>query len=157
MSDTTPVTDDDRLAHKWAHANKGGSHDSVARAIFRHVPAPTATLAEELRKVAADYDRDGYPEPIETYRHLADRADELEERTRQAESYAGKYHEAIQQRDEARAERDEFMNDMISSERKQAKLEAEVERLTATFKETLKEPGQLPDPADVPSEEMWLT
>ncbi|MGP9622224.1 hypothetical protein ACT3S7_04485 [Corynebacterium sp. AOP34-AQ2-28] len=49
MSDQAPVTDDDRKAHEWAHANKGRANDSVARAIFRHVPAPPATLADELR------------------------------------------------------------------------------------------------------------
>lgn len=44
----------------------------------------------------------------------------------------------------------------ISNQRQElARLNTEVERLTATFKEPLKEPGHLPDLADVPDGEAW--
>lgn len=55
MPDQTPVTDDDRKAHQFADnvlANPGDfGPDSVAtaRAVKAHVPAPPATLADELR------------------------------------------------------------------------------------------------------------
>ncbi|MGO1991992.1 MAG: hypothetical protein ACTH2Y_09215 [Corynebacterium sp.] len=107
MSDQAPVTDDDRKAHEWAHANKGRANDSVARAIFRHVPAPPATLADELRTASwGDIPA------------LADRVEAV-----------------VQERDEARAE---------------------VERLTSGRTVRESRTVALPDPADVPSEEMWL-
>lgn len=75
----------------------------------------------------------------------------------------------------SRAERDEFQNEMISSERKQVQLEAEVKRLASIIKnhpdsEFIFAPGgvigerakenldrmNLPDPADVPEAEPYL-
>ncbi|MEY8565176.1 hypothetical protein AALF15_01210 [Corynebacteriaceae bacterium 7-707] len=89
--------------------------------------------------------------------------------------YAG-LRERDQVIEDYRAERDEFQNEMISSERKQATLEAEVERRTrerldrnpetkARVEDALAHPERaeavtvktptLPDPADVPKGEVW--
>lgn len=58
---TTPVTDDDREAHVWANEvsddSEWGRIQAVVRAIRAHVPAPPATLADELR-AHAKWERD---------------------------------------------------------------------------------------------------
>ncbi|MDN6706402.1 hypothetical protein [Corynebacterium glyciniphilum] len=82
---------------------------------------PPATLANALRNLPKAYATSSYLD--EQLNALADRADELEERTRQAESYAGKYHEAIQQRDEARAKLAEAEADYTNLHSKKQQLE----------------------------------
>lgn len=82
----TPVTDDDREAHDWADTvgNQKGWSDrihAVVRAIRAHVPAPPATLADELRTRAhACIGPDGNPifGGDETPLVLADRVEAVE-------------------------------------------------------------------------------
>lgn len=128
----TDITDQDRrAAMAWAknwQGDQDGDTSAAARVIIATVDAPEPTLAEELRKVAADYDRDGYPEPDETYRHLATRADQMEHdlteahaKVEQAEDRAAEW-QGIAQRDYAKVE-------LLAADLAEAR--AEVERLTA--------------------------
>lgn len=133
MTDTAPVTDDDRRnarkwAEQWTDANGMPEKNAAARVILADVPAPPATLADELRAWGAcPFDGLNWTR----FHDLADRAEAVETENRDTDRVLN---EAWAERDEARAE---------------------VERLTATFKEPLKEPGHLPDPADVPDGEAW--
>lgn len=154
QTDQTPVTDDDRKAREWADGHSLEVHGPwapIARAIRAHVPAPPATLADELREAVSGL-------PVESkLKHqigsLADRVEEMEERTRQAESYAGEYHQAIRERDEARAEVERLTAQVA---RQQQLLELNgVPRDTVVLPDAGSTPA-LPDPADVPAGEPWL-
>lgn len=144
------VTDDDRKAHEWADCH-AGTNAAVVRAIRAHVPAPPATLADELRKWSDNYDHDSQSNrPWNDLDNLIDRVEAVEKENsdglHERSILYDRWKFAEDERDEARAERDEFQNEMISSERKQAKLEAEVERLAGDREgqeEALTEHGRL--------------
>lgn len=151
MPDQTPATDDDRKAHEWAHANKGRAHDSVARAIFRHVPAPPATLADELR---AWGDKFGFctatNKNSKAFRALADRVEAVEKHN---DEIVGIVDDITEQRDEARAEVERLTAQVA---RQQQLLELNgVPRDTVVLPDAGSTPA-LPDPADVPAGEPWL-
>ncbi|MGP9720944.1 hypothetical protein [Corynebacterium sp. AOP40-4SA-5] len=173
---TTTVTDDAiRRAHEWCDLHWPTDENRTPMAdVIRHyratVPAPPATLADELREWAGSTPEEGaHWDEWDDFNALADRVETVEEENERLiteagyarEAYAGQgealklshqehvealrevarlskeregqekaLHEHGRLLSEARAERDEFQNEMISSERKQAKLEAEVQRLT---------------------------
>ena len=138
------VTDDDRKAREWASSparQSNGLLAPVARAILAHVPAPPATLADELRDICKKYSGD-----VEVdLEPLADRADELEERARQVESLRDRGVALVHERDEARASlkreraslkreseaRSQWMEFCRKAEDEVRDLTAEVERLTS--------------------------
>ncbi|WP_312981016.1 hypothetical protein [Corynebacterium sp.] len=106
--DQTPVTDDDRKAHEFSdsvHNNPDCYGDSIraaARAIRAHVPAPPATLADQMRTIAdiigSDFDAEA--QRLDT---LADRVEAVEKHN---EEVVGIVDDLTEQRDEARAELD---------------------------------------------------
>lgn len=174
----TDITDQDRRdARQWA--SRIGEETCVAfddakaaaRVILATVDAPEPTLAEELRKVAADYDRDGYPEPDETYRHLADRAEQMEYARNTLEKQRGYWRDsaiqAVAERDEARAEVERLTADLKVALDKVDRLTAERNRIATgryvTYAEVDGKPVQkgaesnaeTPDPADVKPGEAW--
>ncbi|MDN5684843.1 hypothetical protein, partial [Corynebacterium glyciniphilum] len=75
MTDQTPVTDDDRrTAYEWCDSPARQATEALApiiRAIRAHVPAPPATLADELRAL------DGAPWEMD-FSDLADRVEAVE-------------------------------------------------------------------------------
>ncbi|OLT54856.1 hypothetical protein BJF89_01085 [Corynebacterium sp. CNJ-954] len=155
------MTDADlRKARQWAMDTIAEAEVEDRHLGYRHaacvilatVPAPPATLADELREAAND------PTvctrvSIEV-RSLADRVEAVEKALNEA--YADR-DEAYRRIQTLLGERGEYLNEMISSERKQEKLEAEVERLTRerTVKESRTVASDLPDPADVPDGDVW--
>lgn len=165
MPDQTPVTDDDRMAHEWA-ADSSPSWGPLARAAARsikaHVPAPPAALADELRSAAGEVA--GLAIGVQFFTQNKDKAyRRLNALADRAEAVVADRDDAVSDRDEALAwvatltrERDEAREKLADKLDEVAQLNTEVERLTATFKEPLKEPGHLPDPADVPQGDPYL-
>lgn len=223
MPDQTPVTDDDRrTAYEWAASLDPDMRcwtdreRAAARVILATVPAPPATLADEIREEGAGRP----PGAVKRVNALADRVEAVEKENRAALKHAyDERDEALVERDEARTKVEEVEGHLskswrqrdakdvelerLSREREQQEkalvehgrllaearaafdevenrnlnLEAdlreshaEVERLTASLNRqcTTVTPSvhntdvltvssdALPDPADVPSEEMWL-
>lgn len=113
MTDQTPVTDDDREAHDWADTvgNQKGWSDrihAVVRAIRAHVPAPPATLADEIREA----DWNGLGDQIIAGR-FADRVEAVEK-----------------ERDEARTKVEEVEGHLSKSWRQRDAKDVELERLS---------------------------
>lgn len=116
MPDQTPVTDDDRKAHEWASSparQSNGLLAPVTRAILAHVPAPPATLADELRGTVQDLSQvvglgtfDGLEEAITD---IADRVEAIEKENRDMER---ELNNARDERDEAQHELDEAQADL---------------------------------------------
>lgn len=181
MTDNAVTDNDLRNARLWAkrvdppHTNPGYSGTprdiyNAARVILDTVPAPPATLADELRVMLEKRDAG----EVTSFAVLLARVEAVEKERDDWSLCADSEHklhlEALErnkallsERDEARASlkreseaRSQWMEFYRKAEDEVRDLTAEVERLTATFKETLKEPGHLPEPADVPDGEAWL-
>lgn len=191
MPDQIPVTDDDRIAHQWEskHRNDGNvGLAAVARAIRAHVPAPPATLADELREWGVrPFDGLNWTR----FHNLADRVENVVKEGREYASKADQWEVTAKrlasERDEARDGRDAHRDlaNRLSAEMERMKdshriaiqerdewgeengeLRAEVELLAAQIDRLIAEMDKarngdwlkedLPAPADVPSEEIWL-
>lgn len=133
MTDRTPVTDDDRKAHEWADEVEDDQDwaraQAVVRAIRAHVPAPPATLADELRGVDLQMENNDLRRKLNS---LADRAEAIEKENRDTDRVLN---EAWAERDEARAEVERAKNvagrESLNLVNAQRDHRAEVERLTA--------------------------
>ncbi|MGP9720128.1 hypothetical protein [Corynebacterium sp. AOP40-4SA-5] len=108
MPDQTPVTIDDRNAHAWADRILDPSTVTTpdelpaARAIRAHVPAPPATLADELRyRATLLYNGDPDGDSAAVISALADRVEAVE---KERDEHVRDYRVVRNQRDEARAE-----------------------------------------------------
>ncbi|OLT55860.1 hypothetical protein BJF89_13820 [Corynebacterium sp. CNJ-954] len=169
MTDQTPVTDDDRKAHEWCAQEVDGTPEgvlphlhAVARAIRAHVPAPPATLADEIRDRFLPTDDSPDNEERATVLALADCVEAVEHALDYHKKWSEVNGKAIAEVtkivSEAHVGRPgQLTTDCVKQllqERDEAR--AEVERLTRdrTSKESL--PVALPDPADVPEGEAWL-
>lgn len=146
----TPVTDEDcRKAHEWAVTHRAPTVPdearAAARAIRAHVPAPPATLADELRKLATVLPVER--QWLDEIDLLAARVEAVEKENRAALNHAyDERDEALVERDEARAEVDRLAEGRTSNENP-PKLESDREHPTHV--------GALPDPDDVPGGEVW--
>ncbi|MDN6706912.1 hypothetical protein, partial [Corynebacterium glyciniphilum] len=148
MTDQTPVTDDDRrTAYEWCDSPARQATEALApiiRAIRAHVPAPPATLADELRAL------DGAPWEMD-FSDLADRVEAVEKHN---EEVVGIVDDLTEQRDEARAEVERLtaerevlntINDHYDRYAVQERAESNAEISAET-----------PNPADVKPGEAWL-
>lgn len=118
-----PVTDDDRKAREWADGHSLEVHGPwapIARAIRAHVPAPPATLADELRTASwGDIPA------------LADRVEAVEKENRAALNHAyDERDEALVERDEARTKVEEVEGHLSKSWRQRDAKDVELERLS---------------------------
>ncbi|MGP9758875.1 hypothetical protein [Corynebacterium sp. AOP12-C2-36] len=173
MPDQTPVTDDDRrTAYEWAASLDPDMRcwtdreRAAARVILATVPAPPATLADEIREEGAGRP----PGAVKRVNALADRVETVEKARDKAQQDAvdAWEHAAQTDRDHVRVmglwEQDYAR---VAKERDEAR--AEVERLTVSLNRqcTTVTPSvhntdgltvssdALPDPADVPTNEPW--
>lgn len=180
MSD---ITDQDRRDMlKWAEdvIAKGDASSPRAQTVAQYVratvDAPATTLAEELREQASWADEMGGPVHGSKFRALADRTEQMErERNtleQQRDYWCDSEHQAITERDEARAEEGYWKGYALDRQREGERLTEENTqlrmRLTAwrTSKESLpvdqqsnclKTPNSsTPNPADVPPGEAWI-
>jgi hypothetical protein len=141
MPDQTPVTDDDRLAHQWADRLDGSkfasdSAQAAARAIRAHVPAPPATLADELR----EWLKAQYTCAILGFQwdHLAALADRVE---------------AVEKENERLTARAEGLDSLVDSLNADL-ADARGPQPPQVHPATASAPA-LPDPDDVPEGEAW--
>ncbi|MEJ6549870.1 hypothetical protein PQI66_09970 [Corynebacterium sp. USCH3] len=144
----TPVTDDDRLAHEWAdmaenYPDEATTWKATARAIRAHVPAPPATLADELRETAGmmNYAATRAPEIRDRINKHADRVEAVEKENRdnvhriiEWMGTAGTLRaevELLKEQDEARKDELHKYREIRKNQRAElARLNTEVERLT---------------------------
>ncbi|MGN0097202.1 MAG: hypothetical protein ACI38U_14205 [Corynebacterium sp.] len=155
MPDQTPVTDDDREAHLFADdvLRNPDSHsvwtNSAARAIKAHVPAPPASISDELRyRATLLYNGDPDGDSAAAISALADRVEAVEKENKrligEAEERQAWNRELTEQkatlareRDAARAEaerwkvqRDEAMDRHADDRIALAEARAEVEQMS---------------------------
>lgn len=150
MPDQTPVTDDDREAHDWADTvgNQKGWSDrihAVVRAIRAHVPAPPATLADELRTRAhACIGPDGNPifGGDETLLVLADRVEAVEKELNEARALLATRVDASRL-DEARAEVEQWQSNTGQANLDLAKAQRERDDAREKLADKLDEVAQL--------------
>lgn len=164
MTDQTPPTsaEDNRKAHELAEEVSINPHrydermNAMARAVKAHVPAPPESLADEIKDLGV-YVPDSVVPGVYT---LAERVeaverenDELRERARQA----------IQQRDEARAEVERLrekhgdtLHDRNVLYDRWKIAEEKAERLRGTVASRANVAADLPEPASIPATQPWL-
>ncbi|MGP9760930.1 hypothetical protein [Corynebacterium sp. AOP12-C2-36] len=182
MTDATPMTNDDRRsARLWAEkvdpaeVNPGyiGTPRDIynaARVILATVPAPPATLADELREWARSTPEEGaHWDEWDDFNALADRAEAVEKHN---EEVVGIVDDLTEQRDEARAEVERLTaslnrqcttatpsvhnTDVLTVSSDTLPDRAEVGSLTSGRTVRESRTVALPDPADVPKGEPWL-
>jgi hypothetical protein len=147
MTDTTPVTDDDRKAHEWCNHVEANPHAysdwdrTTARAIRAHVPAPPKSLSEEVKEGLLFRVNDTDAEGIRDALVLADRVENV---VANQDTLHQKLCQAVKERDAATesiaSERAENLHLRHVIGRREAEIEdqkvslddksAEVERLT---------------------------
>lgn len=177
---TTPITDDDRLAHEWARMAANNAADPadapwkiVARVFLETVPAPPKSLADELRELADDTVASGmFGSMTSRLTRLADRVEAVEKELAATYSENERVHSTLatvtDERDEARAEVERLQGTVASQENVAPTLTDLADALRgSTVRNDPPDPADvppgmyeldrdLPEPADVPKGELWL-
>ncbi|MGP9611406.1 hypothetical protein ACT3TD_13760 [Corynebacterium sp. AOP36-E1-14] len=134
MPDQTPVTDDDRRTAYERAASLDPDmrcwtdrERAAARVILATVPAPPATLADEIREEGAGRP----PGAVKRVNALADRVEAVEKENRAALNHAyDERDEALVERDEARTKVEEVEGHLSKSWRQRDAKDVELERLS---------------------------
>lgn len=152
MPDQTVTDDDRRKAHEWARMAADNNHDPhnapwrvAARLLLDHVPAPPATLADELRVMLEKRDAG----EVTSFAGLLARVEAVEKENRATLNHAyDERDEALVERDEARAEAKtwreqdenyrEFRGKFRTVQQERDEARAEVERLKRDLAEAYK-------------------